>query len=195
MNVIIRDKDGTRIKGGSTTWLAPLSRSMSDSERVSSTLRIRQKQMNTNKQLKFDSAVRSEDLRLDLDNVLYVMFPYPVAVSCIRFYNYSKNPSRGVKEFGIHLDGKDLCMGTLLPSERENQSLGGGQSVVFTSDPKIVRAEKDRINYSGGGETDVLCINERQVMVRSKSMFDKPNPVAEGIRSDLTARPSTSYKR
>lgn len=32
-------------------------------------------------------------------------------------------------------------------------------------------------------------------MIRSKSMFDKPNPVAEGMRSDLTARPSTSYKR
>jgi hypothetical protein len=45
-----------------------------------------------------------------------------------------------------------------------------------------------KVNYSGGGETDVLCIDERQVMIRSKTMFQQPNPVAEGIKSDLNAR-------
>jgi hypothetical protein len=34
----------------------------------------------------------------------------------------------------------------------------------------------------------VLCIDERQVMIRSKTMFQQPNPVAEGIKSDLNAR-------
>ena len=28
---------------------------------------------------------------------------------------------------------------------RENQEMGGGQTVMFTSDPKIIRNEKDKV--------------------------------------------------
>lgn len=46
------------------------------------------------------------------------------------------------------------------------------------------------MSYCGAGEQDVLCINERQVMVRSKSMYDHepPNTSLEGVRSDLMKR-------
>ena len=30
-------------------------------------------------------------------------------------------------------------------SFRENQEMGGGQTVMFTSDPKIIRNEKDKV--------------------------------------------------
>jgi hypothetical protein len=59
---------------------------------------------------------------------------------------------------------------------------------VFTADPKIVRSEKERVTYCSGGDVDVLCIDERKVMIRSKTMYDKPNPVAEGVKTDLSAR-------
>ena len=44
----------------------------------------------------------------------------------------------------------------------------------------------------GGGECDVLCIDERKVMIRSRNMYSQPNPNAEGVSSDLEKRPKTS---
>ena len=51
------------------------------------------------------------------------------------------------------------------------------------------------MGYCGAtGEQDVLCINERQVMVRSKGMYDldQPNTSLEGVQSDLLKRYSIS---
>lgn len=47
-----------------------------------------------------------------------------------------------------------------------------------------------QVNYCGAGEQDLLCINERQVMVRSKTMYDTepPNTSLEGVQSDLQKR-------
>ena len=48
-----------------------------------------------------------------------------------------------------------------------------------------------QVSYCGAtGEQDVLCINERQVMVRSKGMYDQqpPNTSLEGVQSDLLKR-------
>lgn len=47
-----------------------------------------------------------------------------------------------------------------------------------------------QVTYCGAGEQDLLCINERQVMVRSKAMYDTepPNTSLEGVRSDLQKR-------
>jgi hypothetical protein len=44
------------------------------------------------------------------------------------------------------------------------------------------------VSFCGVGEQDVLCIDERQVKVRAMHMFSQPNPVAEGVASDLSAR-------
>lgn len=47
-----------------------------------------------------------------------------------------------------------------------------------------------QVSYCGVGEQDVLCINEKQVMVRSKNMYDQepPNTSLEGVRADLDKR-------
>lgn len=47
-----------------------------------------------------------------------------------------------------------------------------------------------QVTYCGAGEQDLLCINERQVMVRSKNMYDTepPNTSLEGVRADLDKR-------
>ena len=87
-----RDKDGNKRTERCSSWLAPLSRSMSQLEKCSSTHRIKQKQINTvNEKMK---AMRKnnlnfvppvfENLVIPVENVLYVMFPYPVAISYIR---------------------------------------------------------------------------------------------------------------
>ena len=66
------------------------------------------------------------------------------------------------------------------------------QSILFTADGEVVRAEKSRVCYCGQEEQDVLYINEQDVMIESKAMHRKPDPRAEGITADLTARPTTS---
>lgn len=50
-----------------------------------------------------------------------------------------------------------------------------------------------QVSYCGAGEQDLLCINERQVMVRSKAMYDTepPNTSLEGVQSDLQKRYQT----
>jgi hypothetical protein len=59
----------------------------------------------------------------------------------------------------------------------------------------IVRMDRNGVNtfvlqvcYCGAGEQDVLCINERQVIIRSKAMYEQPNVSMEGINSDLSNR-------
>ena len=72
-----------------------------------------------------------------------------------------------------------------------------GQSVIFSSsDQRLIKSEKERVCYSGSSSQDVLCINERKVMVRSKTMYSNvSNAAAEGITSDLSKRPSTAKVR
>lgn len=48
----------------------------------------------------------------------------------------------------------------------------------------------EQVSYCGAAEQDLLCINERQVMVRSKTMYDQepPNTSLEGVHADLEKR-------
>lgn len=86
-----------------------------------------------------------------------------------------------------------MCREAVVEMGRGKAASGGktlraGQAVLFTRNPEIVAKEKDKVTYCGLTEQDVLCIDERQVIVRSKGMFQPPNAAAEGIYSDLQRR-------
>lgn len=49
------------------------------------------------------------------------------------------------------------------------------------------------MNYCGTTEQDVLCVNERQIMVRARSLFDQPNAASEGVHANLDKRPVTAF--
>ncbi len=49
---------------------------------------------------------------------------------------------------------------------------------------------KDLVVTASAGDQDVLCINERQVMVRSKTMYQEPPS-----QIDIQQRPTTSFVR
>lgn len=86
-------------------WLAPLTRRMSDAEKK----RSAGPQILGSQTHSYSSHLA----RFPHDNCLYVMFPYPVTVSCVRLLNYSKTPARGVKEMSLHVDGRLIYMGNL----------------------------------------------------------------------------------
>jgi hypothetical protein len=67
-----------------------------------------------------------------------------------------------------------------------------GQMILFTNDAMLVSKSLNRVKYCGSTEQDILCIDERQVRVRSKSMLDSPDRFAEGMRANITARPPTA---
>ena len=52
-----------------------------------------------------------------------------------------------------------------------------------------------QVQYCGAADQDVLHIDERRVMIRSKGMFDKPSPTTEGVVTDVQKRPMTSISR
>ena len=93
-----RDKDGFKKKEKSSSWLAPFSKSMSNDEKISNSNRIKRKQIDIiNEKSKMNGNNRGgqninisyepssfEELVIPVNNVLFVMFPYPVAVSFIR---------------------------------------------------------------------------------------------------------------
>ena len=94
-----RDKDGFKKKEKSSSWLAPFSKSMSNDEKISNSNRIKRKQIDIiNEKSKMNGNGRGqnnidnisyepslfEELVIPVNNVLFVMFPYPVAVSFIR---------------------------------------------------------------------------------------------------------------
>jgi hypothetical protein len=121
-----------------------------------------------------------------------------------RIYNYSKNPLRGARDFTLELDDRLLYMGVVeaaLDESKYNSTLRDGKntlgacSVVFTNDPKIVKCEREKVQYCGSTDQDVLHIDERKVMVRSKGMFDKPSPTTEGVLVDVQQRPMTAISR
>jgi hypothetical protein len=182
-------------------WLAPIPHSMTATERKAVILRnvrakppakLYSKRLQQIYDTYYENLVSNEDsideqtIALPRENKLWIAFRYPVTISSIRLHNYSKTPVRGVKEFALHLDGNLLYMGSMQPATTPSSK---PQAIVFNNDPKIVRAEKDFVQFCGSSEQDVLYINERQVMVRSKDMYTrKPSAAAEGVYVDVKNR-------
>jgi protein JBTS26 len=191
-------------------WLAPVAQSMSVSERLAPAVRVLANQRivqsfcSASTKERFDAYVSSitaastkselvKVISMPRDNIVFILFDYPVAVSAIRLTNYSKTPSRGVKEFTIDVDGRLVYAGTLLPWSDDSTGGGAGpQAVIFSQDPKIVEAHRDVTGRHVIREQDVLYINEKKVIVRSKSTHNVANAANEGIIFDLTQRPATS---
>lgn len=68
-----------------------------------------------------------------------------------------------------------------------------GQIMLFSSDPRLLNQYKDLLINSHAMDQDVLCINERQVMVRSKTMYSEPAMPLDQV--DIQQRPATSFVR
>lgn len=77
-------------------------------------------------------------------NRIYIVFDYPVSLSVVKLWNYSKTPNRGVKEFGILID--DLIVYNGILDKRNYKSVKNQyRTVVFTDDANVIEQELDTL--------------------------------------------------
>jgi hypothetical protein len=116
------------------------------------------------------------------ENEVYVFLEERTRLSQISITNYTKTPSRGVREVSVWLDGLLLARVRLRAQEAAQHLLFGPTRFKALRDFKV--------------ETqDVLCIDENTVKVKSKNMFET-DPCAEGVFQALnTQRPTTAFMR
>lgn len=132
---------------------------------------------------------------------MYIVYNEPICISMINFWNYSKTPDRGVRDIEIWLDDLQIYSGTLRRAPEApgltrtgsvQQTSDFRQPVLFSNEAAIVSREKINIMYCGSEVQDVLCINEGQVVSKSKDMYRTPDHRAYGVTFDINKRPTTS---
>ena len=162
--------DGRTVEGlglGSSTWLAPLAKSMVGGS---------------------DVAPGHEE-----ENVLYFALDEPTHIGGIRIKNYAKTVGRGVRDFSLWLDGMIVYRGYM---DRGDKG-GDGHKVLFCGEEKVMKemgcggGKGEGLAYCGTKVMDVACVDEGVVVVRSRYEGVPPDPCAEGVVADLSKRPMT----
>eukprot|EP00127_Corallochytrium_limacisporum_P000946 Clim_evm30s33 gene=Clim_evmTU30s33 len=130
-------------------------------------------------------------------NLIIIHFPEPVTLSRIKFYNYSRTPSRGVKSFEILVDDILVYQGMLRQAplqQEENHALSStrnwGQSVLFTDDEAILKQEWDSL-YHWESEQDVQFTDNGKVV----QGFTHNEPHGLPFDVDPGHRPTTGIVR
>lgn len=79
------------------------------------------------------------------ETTLYLVFDEPICLGAMKFWNYSKTPSRGVRDFDVLIDDHVVYQGSLEASPESPQTwetMRGNhlkrdfsQTIVFSMDP------------------------------------------------------------
>jgi hypothetical protein len=131
-------------------------------------------------------------------NLLYIFFDEPNSISMIKFWNYSKTPSRGVEEFEVcldpvganhnlklYLDDNLIYKGVLRKAPAQGTTMDFVQAILFTTDDKVVSREKEHVYSRVSMEQQVQFINDNKIVVPAKQPSSPRTPAT-------TKRPSTS---
>ncbi|KAF5285880.1 hypothetical protein FQA39_LY04341 [Lamprigera yunnana] len=113
-------------------------------------------------------------------NRIYIVLDHPTTVSLIKLWNYSKTPSRGVKEFGVLVDDLLVYNGIL---EKYVKRIGvpAYRSVIFTDDKRTLEQEINTYIRQSSYKQEIILLDEN----RTATVGSLPNP-------DQTLRPFTS---
>lgn len=95
-------------------------------------------------------------------NSVELVFDEPTHISCMRCWNYSRTPSRGVRDLEVYVDDLLIYQGILRQEFASSTSSTGGstgEAVLFTSQQEIVDREKPFI-YLPNAEELVTFFDE-----------------------------------
>ncbi|XP_031353180.1 protein KIAA0556-like isoform X2 [Photinus pyralis] len=113
-------------------------------------------------------------------NRIYIVLDTPTTISLVKIWNYSKTPSRGVKEFGVLVDDLLIYNGILEKYVKRN-GFPSYRSIVFTNDKKTLEQEIHTYIRQSSGKQEVILLDDN----RTATVGSLPNP-------DQTLRPFTS---
>lgn len=115
-------------------------------------------------------------------NIVVLVFPTAVTVSKVIFWNYHKNPERGVCELEMMLDDNLIYSGYLKKATPQLCH----QTLLFSNSPSEIAAEKDFVSDCAHEvpQSHVTLIDEQRVRHRGDSLIDK--------RLAPTDRPNTA---
>lgn len=92
-------------------------------------------------------------------NVVNLVFDEPTRISCVKFWNYSRTPSRGVRDLEMYVDDLLVYSG-ILRQENGSGFPARGEAVLFTSRPEIVERERQHV-YLPSADELVAFFDER----------------------------------
>ena len=118
------------------------------------------------------------------DNTIYIFFDSPVSISLVKIWNYSKTPSRGVKEFELLVDDVLVYRGNMKKAPKQSvkrhEPVDFANSVLFTNDKNVISRERKHILSGAEDEGGLVFFNEG-----NRLKGDENN----------TVRPTTAVKR
>ncbi|KAL4511622.1 hypothetical protein ABPG72_012467 [Tetrahymena utriculariae] len=127
-------------------------------------------------------------------NTIYLFFEKPVIISAINFWNYSKTPSRGVREIEIFLDDKLLFRGYLkkAPSQElySKDQVPLFNSIIFNRNQEILQKIKHFVYNEDRQQQNVIFSNEGKVEGGSKAQ-QQIQPSIQNDASNNLVRPQT----
>jgi len=77
--------------------------------------------------------------------VIYLVFDEPVTLSLLKLWNYSKTPSRGVREFELYIDDTLVYKGHVRKASSREEGFDFEQSVLFTNDKHVTARERSKV--------------------------------------------------
>uniref|UniRef100_A0A7S4F9V3 KATNIP domain-containing protein n=1 Tax=Chrysotila carterae TaxID=13221 RepID=A0A7S4F9V3_CHRCT len=127
-----------------------------------------------------------------------ITFPAPITIGVIRLWNYSKTPTRGVKNFALLLDGALIFQGVMRaapPREQLVSAMGDRpadfvQSVIFTDNQAIIDAEAEHIYNQEELDDEMVIMDNGTVLAGKRANMESARPVtaAQGLGPSRSAK-------
>ena len=130
----------------------------------------------------------------DCLNRVYVVFDRPQTVSMVKLWNYAKTPSRGVREFGLLVDGLVVYNSVLgrVPEARGRQQAVPYHTVLFTSNKEIARRERHSVCSASLDHHRVRLLNNMRPPVGLPGRGELSQVQVDQSRRPLTSQTNLS---
>ncbi|XP_043246812.1 katanin-interacting protein-like [Amphibalanus amphitrite] len=128
----------------------------------------------------------------DCLNRVYIVFDRPQTVSMVKLWNYAKTPSRGVREFGLLVDGLVVYNSVLgrVPDARGRHEPVPYHTVLFTSNKEIARRERHSVCSASLDQHRVRLLNNMRPPASLTGRGDRAVAEVDQSRRPLTSQTS-----